>query len=304
MCLKHCVEAVVLLGPRSQRRSQSEVDLRSTADVDVLECARRLDALRARDGNTLLAQCTAKHRDTLQQVASLSRDHWTHSAIRMPRDEVQLVGAFTRAYIDERFPSFEPMATQPRHLRAEDVPLIPVPDDISGYELVNGELVPVMPSRFRHAWLVFEVCRILDLHVRSAKAGVVVPDVWCKLPLPHDLERLHAPDVAYFTAEKVQSQVADGIFRVPPDLVVEIFSATNLRKPGDFQRRVRDYLDAGVGLLWVLYPDAGYAMVHRSDGSARMVRETEALEGEDVLPGFRLQLGELFQAIPGARPAT
>ncbi len=222
----------------------------------------------------------------------------------MPYHEVQLVGAFTRAYINERFPSFENMATQAPHLRAEDVPLIPVPDDISGYELVNGELVPVMGSKYRHAWLVFEVCRLLDLHVRSARVGAVVPDVWCKLPLPHDPERLQAPDVAYFTQEKVQPEPADGIFRVPPDLIVEIYSPTNLRKPGDFQRRVRDYLDAGVRLLWVIYPDAGYAMVHRPDGSARMVRETEPLEGEDVLPGFRLELGELFQAMPGARPAT
>ena len=76
------------------------------------------------------------------------------------------------------------------------------------------------------------------------------------------------------------------------------FSPTNQRKRGDFQQRVRDYLDAGVRLLWVIYPDPAYAMVYRPDGSARMVRESEALEGEDVLPGFRLDLGELFRGMP------
>jgi hypothetical protein len=48
----------------------------------------------------------------------------------------------------------------------------------------------------------------------------------------------------------------------------------------------------------VIYPDPKYAMVHRPDGSARMVRETAALDGEDVLPGFRLELRDLFDAVP------
>ena len=190
------------------------------------------------------------------------------------------------------------MATQPRHLRAEDVPLVPVPDNISGYELINGELVPVMGSWKQHAWLVVEISAMLRNHARSARMGTVFADVWCRLHLPHDPERLQAPDVAFFTNEKVQADHSDGMLHSPPDLVVEIYSSTNLRRPGDFQRRVRDYLEAGVRLLWVIYPDAGYAMVHRPDGSARMVRETEALDGENILPGFQLQLGELFAAMP------
>ncbi len=165
---------------------------------------------------------------------------------------------------------------------------------------VNGELVPVMPSLRRHSWLAFQIAKILDSYVQSLGLGEVFPDVWCKLPLAHDPERLHALDIAFFSADKVKSDPGAGIFHVLPDLVVEVFSASNQRKPGDFQRRVRDYLEAGVALLWVLYPDAGYAMVHRPDGSARMVRESEALDGEDVLPGFRLELGDLFQAMPGA----
>jgi Uma2 family endonuclease len=222
----------------------------------------------------------------------------TQTAIRRARLATQVVGAFTCDYIDEDFSSFAPMATQPHQIRAEDVPLIPVPDDISGYELVNGQLVPVMGSTIRHSWLAGELAAILRDHVRSVKVGAVFPDVWCKMPVPRDRERLHAPDISYFTNEKIEAEQADGIFHSPPDLAVEIHSPTNVRKPGDFQRRIRDYLEAGVRLLWVIYPDAGYAMVHRPDGSARMVRETEALDGEDVLPGFRLQLAELFEGQP------
>lgn len=53
------------------------------------------------------------------------------------------------------------------------------------------------------------------------------------------------------------------------------------------QLSVRDFIDAG-RLLWVIYPDARYAMVHRPDGSAQMVLDTEALDGETIVPSFRL----------------
>jgi hypothetical protein len=58
----------------------------------------------------------------------------------------------------------------------------------------------------------------------------------------------------------------------------------------DLQQRIRDYLDAGVQLLWVFYAEARYVMVHRPAGSAHRVRDTEALDGEGVLPGFRREL--------------
>jgi Uma2 family endonuclease len=189
------------------------------------------------------------------------------------------------------------MATQPKRLRADDVPNIPVTDpDCTGYELVDGELVPVIPAKRTHSGLAVEVVFRLRSFLQTAGIGRAFYDVWCRLPLPHDVERLRAPDVAYFSTDKLEAAGNAEIFHVPPDLVIEIFSPTNQRRRGDFQQRVRDYLDAGVRLLWVIYPDAGYAMVHRADGSARMVRETQALDGEDVLPGFRLELGELLRA--------
>jgi Uma2 family endonuclease len=118
------------------------------------------------------------------------------------------------------------------------------------------------------------------------------------MPRPHDPERLYAPDISFFTTGKANAEINRKIFHDPPDLAVEIVSATNERKKADFQQRIRDYLDVGVRLLWVIYPNAGCAMILRPDGSAHMARETEALDGEEVLPGFRLELGPLFEAMP------
>jgi Uma2 family endonuclease len=57
---------------------------------------------------------------------------------------------------------------------------------------------------------------------------------------------------------------------------------------------VRDYLEAGARLVWLLVPKARTATAYRPDGSARLVREGESLDGEDVLPGLRIPLAELF----------
>ena len=191
------------------------------------------------------------------------------------------------------------MATEPRRIRAADVPHIPVTEpESTGYELVDGELVPVMPATRNRSRVAGTVFFRMQAHLQQTRVGAVYADVWCHLDLPYDPERLRAPDVAYFGPAKLEAAGNDEIFHVVPDLAVEVFSPTNRRKPGDFQQRVRDYLDAGVPLLWIIYPDARYAMVHRQDGTANMKREGEALDGEEILPGFRIELDDLFRELP------
>ena len=61
------------------------------------------------------------------------------------------------------------------------------------------------------------------------------------------------------------------------------------------QQKVRDYLDAGARLVWVLAPQAKSATVYRADGSARLLREQDALDGENVLPGLTILLRDIFE---------
>lgn len=55
-----------------------------------------------------------------------------------------------------------------------------------------------------------------------------------------------------------------------------------------------DYLDAGSRLVWVFDPGTRSVAVYRSLKEIRLLTGGEALEGEDVLPGFRLGLSEIF----------
>lgn len=171
--------------------------------------------------------------------------------------------------------------------------------DVHGYELVDGELVEVTPSTWPHGRMMVEVGRHLANHVAAHGGGRVCADVGFVLRVPGDPERVRGPDIAFVsdaTLEDAGGEPAakDGFVRMTPDLVIEIHSPTDERDVLDFHQRIRDYLDAGVRLLWVIYPEARYAVAYHPEGDARLLRERESLDGEDVLSGFRLPLAELF----------
>jgi Uma2 family endonuclease len=82
-----------------------------------------------------------------------------------------------------------------------------------------------------------------------------------------------------------------GFFHTAPDVAVEIESA---ERPKAMQQRIQDYLDAGTELVWVIHLETSAVTVYRADGSARLLRESDVLDGEDVLPGLQIPLQELF----------
>jgi len=185
------------------------------------------------------------------------------------------------------------VATDPHTITADDLLDVPVPDGLSGYELVDGRLVPVMPPSLRHAELVALMTGALLNHVRSHKLpGKVFTDAGFVLALSRDPERMRQPDVIYVEKRKLAGHDPERIFRGIPDLAVEI-DLTGGKKPGG-QQRIVDYVEAGVRLVWAIDPHSRTAMVYHPDGSARLVRPDEALDGEDVVPGLRLELRELF----------
>lgn len=170
--------------------------------------------------------------------------------------------------------------------------------NVHGWELVDGELVEVSPANLPHGRTQSRLAHLLWKHVDEHGGGVVYTEGGFVLQVPGDPERVRGPDVAFVsdaTLESAGGEPAKGFARLRPDLAAEVFSPSNLKDARDFQQRIVDFADAGVPLIWVLYPDSRTAIVHHPDGSARLLRGPDAaLEGESVLPGLRLPLSELF----------
>ncbi len=72
---------------------------------------------------------------------------------------------------------------------------------------------------------------------------------------------------------------------------MEVLSPSD--RPLDVMEKVRDYLDAGTRLVWVIDPEPG-AAVCRTDGSVTFLADDGVLDGEDVLPGFSLLLRDVL----------
>ena len=104
---------------------------------------------------------------------------------------------------------------------------------------------------------------------------------------------MRAPDVSFVSAEKLAAYGHPHEFaKVVPDLAVDGIAPEV--KYGDLQRKIRDYCEAGVRLLWFVDPAVQTVTVHRSPVDLRVPTAADTLSGEDVLPGFSCPVADLF----------
>ena len=80
-----------------------------------------------------------------------------------------------------------------------------------------------------------------------------------------------------------------------PDLVVEVASPNQSRPK--MAAKARRYLQAGVRLVWVVWPKRRQVDVWRPGDTqlSTTLRIADALKGLDVVPGFSYPLVELFK---------
>jgi Uma2 family endonuclease len=182
------------------------------------------------------------------------------------------------------------IGVQNRLVTAEE--LLDMPDDGCQYELIRGELKKMSPPGEGHGILVVRVTLSLGNHVQANKLGqVYAGEAGFKLSVDPDTVR--APDVAFVSQERLD-KLAPGTGYRPeaPDLVIEIISPSD--RYTDVDEKVSEWLDAGVGMVLVLNPRNRTVRMYRSQGEMQLLKEGDVIDGADVVPGWRLPIGELF----------
>jgi len=150
-------------------------------------------------------------------------------------------------------------------------------------ELVRGRLVVKEPPGYRHGDVTARLAFELMQYVRAQDLGqVVVGDPGFTLEKNPDTVR--GPDIAFVQRARVPDPLPTAFAEFAPDLVAEVLSPHD--RPGEILAKVGDWLDAGTRLVWVIDPERRVARVNRADGTEALLDETDALRGEDVLPGF------------------
>jgi Uma2 family endonuclease len=175
-------------------------------------------------------------------------------------------------------------------------------DDISEmrglFEIIKGEIREVSPSGLRSTILAAEIARLIGNYVHDHKLGFMTSSDGGFL-LSTDPDTIRVPDVGFIAKNKVNIPITSGFAAVAPDLVVEVISPSNSEK--EIRERVKDYVDAGTQMIWVIYPDDQSADVYTpAEGESANLKFIESggvLEGGDVLPGLRVSLREVFESL-------
>jgi Uma2 family endonuclease len=108
---------------------------------------------------------------------------------------------------------------------------------------------------------------------------------------------IRAPDVSFVSYARMNAlgfkRTARRFFPAAPDLAVEVLSLNNTRK--EINERLKDFFSSGTMLAWIIDPKSKRVEVCRSLTERRWVGNDGFLDGEDLLPGFRYPVADLFK---------
>jgi Uma2 family endonuclease len=111
--------------------------------------------------------------------------------------------------------------------------------------------------------------------------------------LPNGANR--SPDVAWVTKERWEALAPDAREKFPPiapDFVLELMSPSDDLEIA--QAKMQEYLDNGVRLGWLINRQKRQVEIYRPDSPTQTLDAPEQLSGEDVLPGFALNLNVVW----------
>jgi len=161
-----------------------------------------------------------------------------------------------------------------------------LPDEPAKQELSEGEVIIGPPAKSVLNKISLRLFRILDAWMANARSG----EVWHEAGFQLGPRFVRQPDVAVGFGRWDAPE--DGWYQGAPDIAIEVLSPGNTAE--DIEMKISQYLAAGAKLVWIVSPKAKHVRIYRADGTHTLLRETDSLTGESVLPGFSLPVSELF----------
>ncbi len=160
-------------------------------------------------------------------------------------------------------------------------------------ELIDGVLVEKAMGLLE-SQLGFMLGHLLQCYLDQNPIGALFGE---KAPFRTIKSRVRLPDLAFLLWTRYATQAKDppAISKVTPDLAVEVISPSNTK--AEMSIKLKEYFDAGVRHVWYIYPKTKTADLYTSPKNPRHIGVDGFLAAEDLLPGFQLRLGELFDRI-------
>lgn len=159
--------------------------------------------------------------------------------------------------------------------------------DVRFERTAKGELVVMPPT----GWETGDRNAEVTFHLRGWNKQVGLGrtfDSSTGFILPNGATR--SPDAAWVKQARIDAINPDPEKFLPlsPDFVIELRSASDNLK--QLQAKMREYRDNGVRLGWLIDPQSRRVEIYRQDQEVEVLQSPATLLGEDVLPGFVLDL--------------
>jgi Uma2 family endonuclease len=191
-------------------------------------------------------------------------------------------GAFLIIQPGQRLFTAADLAAMPTHLPSGDV----------SFELHHGRLVAMSPPGATHGSLQLRIGAALLFQGEIKGHGKAYTEV--AIVLDRKPDHVVGADAAFIAKQSLPARESpEGYLETIPELVVEVRSKNDTA--AEIATKIADYLKAGCVIAWVIEPDTKTVIEHRANAQPKTYRIADALSCDDVIPGFRLLLADLFQ---------
>lgn len=165
------------------------------------------------------------------------------------------------------------------------------PESNERYEFVDGEIVPKVSPKYKHANAQGRFYRFIDDWCTQAQCGRVLPE-WAVVLQRRGQDWVPVPDLTYVSYERLPLEwEEDAPCPVLPELVIEIIS------PGqsfsEVTQKATDYLLAGVSRVWVVDNQAQSITVFGANELPQIFGINDIIS-DVLLPGLAIALDDLF----------
>ncbi|MCF4966773.1 Uma2 family endonuclease [Nostoc sp. CMAA1605] len=152
----------------------------------------------------------------------------------------------------------------------------------------QGELIIVPPVGGESGNNEAKLITDLEIWNRQTKLGIVFSSSTI-FRLPNGAKR--SPDAAWVQLSRWEALTPEEREKFPPlvpDFLIELRSKSDRLKT--LQDKMQEYLENGLRLGWLINPQDGEVEIYRQGQTKTIVKMPSLLLGEDVLPGFELQV--------------
>ena len=175
-------------------------------------------------------------------------------------------------------------------LSIDEFEKLPEPEQGGGFELDEGVPVHVSPNSFEQAEIIQRIYALLKEWAKVGSRGLVAADSWFELAPGV----VRAPDVAYVPRERISILDPKHTLKVIPALAVEVLSPLNTAR--EMSRRIQQYRDAGIELIWVVDPEKCEVDIY-SSLPLKTLRQGGFLKDDIILPGLSISVSAVFEPV-------